>query len=166
MRKSIYLIVFILLFVSGNQKANAQYYLTDDGVEIPYLFLKGTHVYDEHRAISDMQLGLLLKNVEGIDYSVRFMKARKAYKAGVGLTVTGGIIGVAGGAYRYFTGDQIGTYVALGGLALTIIGVPTFCVNRSRMHTFINRYNSMNTRRLYSFTAGPQTYGYGIALKF
>lgn len=165
MRKIIFPLMLLFLFLMGKNEAYAQYYLTKDGVEIPYLFMEGTRVYDEHRMIPDEQLLILLSDVDGVNYGERFLKARRSFKAGVGLTVTGGILGVAGYGYRYFSGDNIGTYVALGGLTLAVIGVPTFCVSRGKMHTFIRRYNNMN-RRNFEVKAGPQQHGIGLALNF
>ena len=93
MRKIIFPLMLLFLFLMGKNEAYAQYYLTKDGVEIPYLFMEGTRVYDEHRMIPDEQLLILLSDVDGVNYGERFLKARRSFKAGVGLTVTGGILG-------------------------------------------------------------------------
>ena len=155
-----------ILFLTGRQEVSAQYYLADDGVHIPYLYIQGTRVYDEHRLIPDDELEYLFSNVEGVNYSERFIRARTSFGIGIGFTVTGVALAAGGVLSAGLTDTKIPTYIALGGAALTLIGIPTFCVSRGKMHTYIRRYNRMNWHSLYAVTAGPQQHGFGLALNF
>ena len=159
-------IVCSIIFLAGRQEVNAQYYLTDDGVHTPYLYIQGTRVYDEHRQITDDELEYLFSNVEGINYSERFMRARTSFGVGIGFTVTGVALAAGGVLSAGLTDTRIPAYITLGGVALTLIGIPTFCVSRGKMHTYLRRYNRMNWSNLYAVTAGPQQHGIGLALKF
>ena len=120
----------------------------------------------------------------------KFIKDKRAYKAGLSLTAIGGIITFyssieiivigARSAYDYpsniFNDDFYAytdkvlrgpVYMLCGGLALLAAGIPTLCIYRSRMKSTISSCNSMTKRNdNIQLSFGPARSGVGLSVVF
>lgn len=155
------------------------------------LKLKGCRVYADGVRLNKHDAALYFADMNGVDRSKDYLRYRRAYNAGVGLTVTGSIIAGAGCGLTVVGGvvafvvlpfamlgedesvpaellivPKIGGYTTLAGVAFLAAGIPTLCVYKSRIKGMVSDYNSAAKSPKVQLSFGGQPSGLGFALKF
>lgn len=115
--------------------------------------IKGSRVFQSGEKLSKEEAVLLMSDINGMDMSDDYLKYRKGYKAGLGMTIGGASLALAGAAGTVtsvllalpyaFAGKEstmldvaLGTSMvcAVGGIAVMIAGIPTLCVYKKRLN--------------------------------
>lgn len=156
------------------------------------LRIRGSKIYAGPRYLHQEEAAGYFTDIYGVDRSEDYIRYRRAYNAGLGLTVTGSVIAgagfgitAAGGIVILFTAPlaalagefpeelktmpKIGACTMLAGAAFLAAGIPTLCVYKKRMRGLVADYNSQATGRSGSgveLSFGGQSSGVGLALKF
>lgn len=184
MKRLLALIAFLFFAVA----ASAQYAPVQSA---PSIAVKGSRVFIDGKMLPKDQAAALFSDMNGVDRSGDYLKYRAGYKTGLGLSIGGASLVVAGsfvGAGALFTaliagiplaisGDQtvmnkaqialITAEVAtITGLACVIAGVPTVCVYRNRIKDLAVEHAGLAGDRQLSLTVGPTANGLGLALNF
>ena len=103
--------------------------------------------------VQDIFYRILMSDINGMDMSDDYLKYRKGYKAGLGMTIGGASLALVGAAGTVtsvllalpyaFAGKEstmldvaLGTSMvcAVGGIAVMIAGIPTLCVYKKRLN--------------------------------
>lgn len=120
--------------------------------------IKGSRLFVDGEKLSKDEAVLFLNDRYGMDVSQDYLKYRKGYKAGLGMTIGGASCAVAGlfvtagaavaalvvGVPSSFAGKEVpkGIDIALGigygsvigGTAVMLAGIPTLCVYKKRLN--------------------------------
>jgi len=115
--------------------------------------IKGSRVFQSGEKLSKEEAVLLMSDINGMDMSDDYLKYRKGYKAGLGMTIGGASLALVGAAGTVtsvllalpyaFAGKEstmldvaLGTSMvcAVGGIAVMIAGIPTLCVYKKRLN--------------------------------
>lgn len=115
--------------------------------------IKGSRVFQSGEKLSKEEAVLLMSDVNGMDMSGDYLKYRKGYKAGLGMTIGGASLALVGAAGTFtsvvlalpyaFAGKEstmldiaLGTSLVctVGGVAVMIAGIPTLCVYKKRLN--------------------------------
>lgn len=115
--------------------------------------IKGSRVFQGGEKLSKEEAVLLMSDINGMDMSDDYLKYRKGYKAGLGMTIGGASLALVGAAGTVtsvllalpyaFAGKEstmldvaLGTSMvcAVGGIAVMIAGIPTLCVYKKRLN--------------------------------
>ena len=146
---------------------------------------RGSRIFYDGALLSKDQAAAVFSDFGGIDRSEEYLHYRSAYKAGVGLSVGGASLLVAGSAAFFVTlvsapiigstGNEVpkefeaAIYGSLGSAALgavvMIAGIPTAAVYQHRIKKLAGEYNSAGQAKP-ALTFGPATSGLGIAMTF
>lgn len=176
------ILVFVLLFASL-AVSHAQYAYP------PEVTSRGGKILVEGEKLSPAKAALLFDNVCGVGIGDDYLKYRKGYRTGVGLSVGGAatfVVGLPASyiatafaiAYGFSTigGGEVpkgvdiavyGTYgITLAGAAMMIAGIPTASVYRHRIKKVTAEYNSTVTSSKPVVTFSPARSGFGIAMNF
>lgn len=115
--------------------------------------INGSRVFQSGEKLSKEEAVLLMSDINGMDMSDDYLKYRKGYKAGLGMTIGGASLALVGAAGTVtsvllalpyaFAGKEstmldvaLGTSMvcAVGGIAVMIAGIPTLCVYKKRLN--------------------------------
>lgn len=156
------------------------------------LRVRGTKIYAGPRYLHPEEAAGYFTDIYGADRSEDYIRYRRAYNAGIGLTVAGTVI-AGTGVYITAAGSvvfvltmplvalsgefpeeletlpRVGGYTILAGAAFLAAGIPTLCVYKKRIRGIVADYNSQVTGRSSSgveLSFGGQSSGLGLALKF
>lgn len=179
------LILSILLTMSF--ALSAQY------VQLPQqttIDIKGSRVFMEGERLELEHAVACFSDVDGADLSQDYLKNRRYYKAGLGMTIGGaslagvGAVTFLGGAVAALVasiplsiaGEQMpcginatiytGAFSFIGGVAVFAAGLPTLCVYKKRLNKLEAAYNAPMVQTQPELTFGPQPSGIGIGLRF
>lgn len=152
--------IFLLLVVFASVNAMAQVMEQEalaDGTPIKML---GSMVYKNNRKLDKKSAAECFSMLNGVDRSEDYLKYRAGYKTGLGLTIGGASLALAGFgaslvgvlvALPYaFAGEEhqgadIAIYSGVGAMiaggACFVAGIPTLCVYKTRLNRLKKDYN-------------------------
>lgn len=152
--------IFLLLVVFASVNAMAQVMEQEalaDGTPIKML---GSMVYKNNRKLDKKSAAECFSMLNGVDRSEDYLKYRAGYKTGLGLTIGGASLALAGFgaslvgvlvALPYaFAGEEhqgadIAIYSGVGAMiaggACFVAGIPTLCVYKTRLNRLKKEYN-------------------------
>lgn len=190
----------VLSFCIGivvSMSAFAQYMQDTTALSDPVsLRSKGCRIYAGAERLNKREAAAYFADMNGTDKSADYLRYRRAYHAGVGLTVTGSVVvgtglglTVVGGIValvtlpfaalggestmpdELFVVPKIGAYTTLAGVVFWAAGIPTLCVYKKRIRTLVSDYNAQSSMQQSSpskveLSFGGQPSGLGFALKF
>lgn len=173
-------LLLVIIAVFSVCSAYAQY----AGSEV--VDIKGSRVFLDGEKLSKDTASMVFADMNGTDRSQDYLNYRKGYKAGLGMSIGGASVALAGGVTLVgaavsamvmgiplsLSGKDMpkGVDIALGagsvaviaGTAVMIAGIPTVCVYKTRLNRLEAEYNSRNVEIAF----GPQTSGLGLSLRF
>lgn len=173
----------------------AQYALDTTYMSDPLLLKsKGCRIYAGAERLDKNEAAAYFSHLNGMDRGADYLRYRRVYNAGIGLTVAGSVITAAGFGLTMVGGlaafvtmpfvaigggtdmpdellvfPRIGTYAMISGVAFLGAGVPLICVYKKRIRTLVSDYNSMASASPAStveLSFGSQPSGIGFALRF
>ena len=161
--------LFILMIAFMSINAMAQYKPID---------IKGSRVFVENQKLDKIAAAECFTSINGVDRSLDYLKYRKKYKTGVGLTIGGASLAVAGSALTFTgfvnalskglagenaVGAEVVMYLGLtsviAGTTCFVVGIPMTCVNKSRLNRLEKEYNA-------SLQFSASANGFSMALCF
>ena len=161
MKRSILLL--FLVFIGIN--AMAQEFSTDAIGKKP-IDIRGSKVYVDGYKLDKQSAAACFTSLDGIDRSMDYLKYRKGYKTGLGLTVGGAGLAVVG-LYTTVAGIAelsdawfyVGAASFVTGTFCFIAGIPTICVYKTRLNRLEKKYNT-------SLQIGTSSNGLSMAISF
>ena len=170
------LLLFVFMFMGMN--VMAQYTLSEMSVDGRPIDVKGSRVFVEKQKLDKYSAAACFSSLNGVDRSKDYLKYRAGYKAGLGLTIGGASLAVAGFASSLvgflvalphaFTGEEclaadIALYAGFGsmivGSACFVAGIPMICVYKTRLNRLEKEYNT-------SIQVGASVNGLSMAFCF
>ena len=168
------LILIIGLMVASVTAANAQYAYPSE------LTSRGSRIIADGEKLTAQQAADLFSEFGGEQMGEDYLKYRKGFKTGLGLSIAGPPVFALGGfAYLigglmtidsdlYPTGVAIyytGATLAVSGVLMTVAGIPTACIYRSRIKNSASDYNAgIKSKPVVTFS--PARSGIGLAMTF
>ncbi len=179
-------ILLSLLAAMVSLAASAQY------ASVPHseLEVRGSSIFCDGEKLSKDQAAALFSDFGGVDRSDEYLRYRKGYRTGVGLSVGGASVMVVGGAAAYVTtaitviagagaslsGEPLpkeleaalyGTYAATAAGALMMLaGIPTASVYQHRIKKMSKDYNALGQKQEPVVSFRPASSGLGVAMVF
>lgn len=172
-------IILIALLSLAAFSASAQYAAVPEHIKVG-----GSSIYSGNEKLTVDQALMCFSDLNGVDRSADYLKYRKGYRTGLGLTIAGGSLFVGGtvvcssatlvalvigipmgmggnGSVLQVTNGlvQASTVCMIAGGGMVAAGVPVLCVNRRRINHLAYDYNQQ-------MTVGPTANGLGLALNF
>ena len=161
MKRSILLLLFVFIGIN----AMAQEFSTDAIGKKP-IDIRGSKVYVDGYKLDKQSAAACFTSLDGIDRSMDYLKYRKGYKTGLGLTVGGvglAVVGlyttVAGIAELSDAWFYVGAASSVIGTFCFIAGIPTICVYKTRLNRLEKKYNT-------SLQIGTSSNGLSMAISF
>ena len=168
-------IVLILgLIVASVTAAQAQYARPSE------LTSRGSRIIADGETLTVQQAADLFSEFGSAEMGEDYLKNRKGFRTGLGLSIAGPPVCVFGGfAYLigglmsidsdlYTIGASIyytGATLAVSGALMTVVGIPTACVYRSRIKNSALDYNAgIKPKPIVTFS--PARSGIGLAMTF
>lgn len=166
--------------------ASAQYASVPHGE----LEARGSRIFCDGEELSKEQAAALFSDFGGVDRGDEYLRYRKGYKTGVGLSVGGASVMVVGGAATYVTtaivviagagaslsGEPLpkgleaalyGTYATTAAGALMMLaGIPTASVYQHRIKKMSKDYNALGQKQEPVVSFRPASSGLGVAMVF
>lgn len=148
-----------------------------DAVEKKRIDIRGSKVYVDGRKLDKYSAAACFSSLNGVDMSADYLKFRKGYKAGLGLTIGGAAMIPVG--YGIFFGGLLcalpaetnaGTiageclvYIGIGsivtGAFCFIAGIPTICIYKTNLNRLEKKYNT-------SLQIGTSSNGLAMTISF
>lgn len=166
-------ILILLLIAASLTAAHAQYARPSE------ISSRGSGIYAEGQKLTAQQAADLFSDFGGTQMGEEYLSNRKGFRAGLGLTIAGPPAFALGSA-AYVVGALMtldsslspvseivcytGATMAVSGVLMTVVGIPTLCVYRSRIKDSTAEYNARNSRPVVAFT--PARSGVGVAMTF
>ena len=136
-----HILLLLLVFIGINAMAQN---LSTDVIDKKPIDIRGSRVYVEDNKLDMYSAAACFSSIGGVDRSKEYLKYRKGYKTGLGLTIGGASLAVVGfgaalGGFvaSYFgdisteAGDAVmiaGYFSVMTGSLCFLAGVPTVCV--------------------------------------
>lgn len=172
MKRHIFLLLFGLIGIS----AMAQDFLSD-AIE-KKIDIRGSKVYVDGHKLDKYSAAACFASLNGVDRSEDYLRYRAGYKTGVGLTVGGASLAVAGfgttlGAFVLafedaLTGKNynfedfllgVGVISVVTGTLSFLAGIPTMCIYKARLSRLEKKHNA-------SLRIGTSPNGLSMAICF
>lgn len=170
--------------------ASAQYVVADYSSPV-YMKAKGGRIFLDGEKLTRAEAAACFSGMDGVDRSTDYLRYRRVYNTGVGLTSAGAVttvagtsIAVAGGLVALIVAPfaaiggatelprevsqvpKLGGYMTLGGLAMLASGIPLISVYKKRIRTLAEEYNSIAANPRVTMSFGGQPSGIGFAIHF
>jgi hypothetical protein len=168
--------IFLLLFVFSGINAMAQEF-SQNSLDKKPIDIRGSKVYVDGHKLDKYSAAAYFSSLDGVDRSYDYLKYRRGYKTGLGLTIGGAALMPVG--YGMFLGGFIWAWnaettagciageavmllgagsIVAGGLCV-LAGIPTLCVYRTRLNRLEKKYNT-------SLSVGSSPGGLSMAISF
>ena len=153
-----YIPLLFLVFICTN--AFAQYF-NIDAIGKKQIDIYGSKVYIEDYELDKHNAAACFASLNGVDRSEEYLKCRKGYKTGLGLTIGGASLAVVGfgtaiasiaAAFEnsydgkdYTMYDNLATagiFSVVAGSLCFLAGIPTLCVYKARLNRLEDDYNT------------------------
>lgn len=155
-------LLFLVFLATISWAASAQFAYESSAIHI-----RGSRVFMVGEQLPLESATACFTNLNGIDRSGDYLKYRKGYKTGLGLTIGGAALAGVGsltllgsvvaalsiGLSASFAGEEAPQWIdvalvsssvaVLGGSAAFMAGVPTLCVYKSRLNKLEKAYNGV-----------------------
>ena len=161
MKRSILLLFLVFIGINAMTQefsANAIYKKPID--------IRGSKVYMDGHKLDKNSAAACFSSLDGIDRSMDYLKYRKGYKTGLGLTIGGAGLAAVGlyttVAAIYELSDAfyyVGIASFVTGTFSFIAGIPTICVYKTRLNRLEKKYNT-------SLQIGTSSNGLSMAISF
>ena len=168
------LILVLSLIIASVTAAKAQYAYPSEISSV------GSKIYAYGDKLTTQQAYELFSEVGGEQMGEEYLKNRKGFRTGLGLTIAGPPVAVVG-YFSWFIGALMsldsdlspvseivfytGATMLFSGTAMTVAGIPTTCIYRHRIKKATEEYNaSVNSKPVVTFS--PARSGIGIAMNF
>ena len=168
--------IFLLLFLFAGINAMAQEFSQDTFDKKP-IDIRGSKVYVDGQKLDKYSAAACFSSLDGVDRSYDYLKYRRGYKTGLGLTIGGAAmvpVGygmfVGGFLWAWTSGTTAGVYAGeatmligitsmVAGTACFIAGIPTICVYKTRLNRLEKKYNT-------SLQIGTSSNGLALTISF
>ena len=166
-----------MLFAFIGFNAMAQEFQTED-IDRKPIDIRGSKVYMDGCKLDKHNAAACFSSIDGVDRSQDYLKYRRGYKTGVGLTVGGASLAVVGfgtalagfvTAYEkdlegkdYSTADtvtSIGILSVVTGSICFLAGIPTICIYKAKLNRLEKKYNT-------SLSLGASPGGLSMTISF
>ncbi len=165
--------ILLLLFAFIGISAMAQGFLTDNIGKKP-IDIYGSNVYIDDYKLDKYNAAACFSSLNGVDRSEDYLKYRAGYKTGLGLTIGGASLAVAGfgttlagfiASYGNMSAEAADAVIIAGyfsvmtGTLCFLAGIPTVCVYKARLNRLEEKYNT-------SLRIGASPGGLSMAISF
>lgn len=155
-------LLFLVLFATISWAASAQFAYESSAIRI-----RGSRVFMVGEQLPLEAATACFTNLNGVDRSGDYLKYRKGYKTGLGLTIGGAALASVGsvtllgsfiaalsiGLSASFAGEEVPQWIDValvssaaavaGGTAAFVAGIPTMCVYKNRLNKLEKAYNGI-----------------------
>lgn len=168
-------LLLFLLFIGIN--AMAQDFSTDVIGKKP-IDIYGSKVYVDDYELDKFSAAACFSSLGGVDRSEDYLKYRKGYKTGLGLTIGGAslaVVGFGASLAGFITSIEnsiegrdyalqeavltVGIFSVISGSLCLLAGIPTVCVYKARLNRLEDDYNT-------SLRIGASPGGLSMAISF
>jgi hypothetical protein len=168
--------IFLLLFVFSGINAMAQEF-SQNSLDKKPIDIRGSKVYVDGHKLDKYSAAAYFSSLDGVDRSYDYLKYRRGYKTGLGLTIGGAAMvpvgygmflggflwawtsGTTAGVYAGEATMFIGITSMVAGTACFIAGIPTLCIYKTRLNRLEKKYNT-------SLQIGTSSNGLSLAISF
>lgn len=167
-----HILLLLLVFLGINAMAQN---ISTDVIDKKPIDIRGSRVYVEGNKLDKYSAAACFSSIGGVDRSKEYLKYRKGYKTGLGLTIGGASLAVVGfgaalGGFvaSYFgdisteAGDAVmitGYFSVITGSLCFLAGIPTACVYKAKLNRLEKDYNA-------SLSIGASPGGLSMAISF
>ena len=169
--------ILILLFMLIGINAMAQEFSAENIGKKP-IDIRGSKVYMEGYKLDKYSASACFSSLNGVDMSREYLKYRKGYKVGLGLTVGGASLAVVGfgttlaafvsafnAGLTSAESDVEDAFLGVGVVSMVtgslcfLAGIPTVCVYKAKLNRLEKKYNT-------SLSLGASPAGLSMAINF
>ena len=169
MKRHILLLLFALMGISAMAQGGSTGLIGKKPIDI-----YGSKVYIDNYELDKYDAATCFSSLNGVDRSQDYLRYRKGYKTGLGLTIGGASLAVVGfgtslagfiasyGNMSAEAADAVivtGYFSAIAGTLCFLAGIPTVCVYKARLNRLEEKYNT-------SLRLGASPGGLSMAISF
>ena len=160
MKRRILLLLFALMGISAMAQGGSTGLIGKKPIDI-----YGSKVYIDNYELDKYDAAACFSSLNGVDRSQDYLRYRKGYKTGLGLTIGGASLAGFIASYGNMSAEAAdavivtGYFSAIAGTLCFLAGIPTVCVYKARLNRLEEKYNT-------SLRLGASPGGLSMAISF
>ena len=158
-----HILLLLIAFIGINAMAQD---FSSDAIDKKIIDIRGSKVYVDGQELDKYSAAACFSSLNGVDRSEDYLKYRAGYKTGLGLTVGGASLAVAGFATAisaiFELNDPlfgVGVFSMVSGTLSFLAGIPTVCIYKARLNRLEKKHNT-------SLSIGTSQNGLSMAISF